>query len=174
MYLRLSLILAAFVILSLTDPALVQGSDFAGKWTGEWSNSLGESGNDSLVLSEEANGNLSGLWSNEVTVSGQLTGSDTASLVGQTATRDYRIRARVEGDRMTLTYSAARLNAEGSYNGESRFTRIVLDKAQNPSPSIESRRQAPQGQSRSKGQAASAAPAAQGSEALPPPPPMPD
>ena len=124
MNLRRILIIVALVSLALPFTAFAQGGGFAGKWTGEWSNSLGEYGNDSLVLSEDANGNLRGLWSDDVPVSGQITGSNTASLVGQTATRAYDIWARVDGDRMTLQYTATRLDAAGSYSGESRFTRV--------------------------------------------------
>jgi hypothetical protein len=99
-----------------------QGSSpFAGKWNGSWVNSLGERGDDSLVLAEDASGNLSGLWSGDVPVTGRRTTASTAELRGRTSTRSYQITLTASGGTLTLRYVATRLNAPGSYEGQASF-----------------------------------------------------
>ena len=116
--------IVVMIILVLAHTAF--GNDwpsFAGQWTGQWSNSLGERGDDSLVLTEDSNGNLSGLWTNEVTVSGRRINRNTIELQGQTAARSYQITATVKGDELIMQYIATRLNGSGSYHGRARFIR---------------------------------------------------
>lgn len=116
--------IVAIVILALVCTAF--GSDresFAGKWTGQWSNSLGERGDDSLVLTEDSNGKLSGVWTDEVAVSGKRINRNTIELQGQTAARSYQITATVIGNEMVMKYMATRLNSSGSYDGQSRLIR---------------------------------------------------
>ena len=64
---------AAFSIACLSaGPVFAQRSaSFAGRWTGYWENSLGERGDDSLDLSEDRDGNLSGVWTGDVQVAGE-------------------------------------------------------------------------------------------------------
>jgi hypothetical protein len=114
--------IVAIVILALVCTAF--GNDresFAGQWTGQWSNSLGERGDDSLVLKEDSNGKLSGVWTNEVAVSGRRINRNTIELQGQTGTRSYQITATVIGNEMVMQYLSTRLNSSGSYNGTSRL-----------------------------------------------------
>ncbi|MBA4417197.1 MAG: hypothetical protein C0392_04710 [Syntrophus sp. (in: bacteria)] len=116
--------IVAMIILALAHT--VFGNDwipFAGQWTGQWSNTLGERGDDSLVLTEDQNGNLNGIWTNEVTVSGRRINQNTIELQGQTTARSYQITATVNGDEMIMQYIATRLNGSGSYRGRARFIR---------------------------------------------------
>ncbi len=116
--------IVAIVVLALVCTAF--GNDresFAGQWKGQWSNSLGERGDDSLVLKEDSNGKLSGVWTNEVALSGRRINRNTLELQGQTETRSYQITATVIGNEMVMQYLSTRLNSSGSYNGTSRLIR---------------------------------------------------
>lgn len=95
----------------------------SGRWNGTWHNSVGESGPDSLELQEDAQGNLSGTWSGSVAVTGRRTDASHLELHGRTSTREFNVQGVLEGGQLRLTYVARRLNAEGSYRGESRLTR---------------------------------------------------
>jgi hypothetical protein len=123
----LPLLLAGMAALSVTclfpAPAFAQAASFSGTWTGHYENSLGERGDDSLVLSEDQNGNLSGVWTGDVQVSGKRTGDTTAVLHGRTDTRAYRLELTADGDRLIGKYHARRLDSPGEYDGECRFRR---------------------------------------------------
>lgn len=100
-----------------------QVGDFSGHWQGGWSNSLGESGPDSLELQQDQRGNLSGTWSGNVPVSGRCLDATHLQLRGRTATREFHIQGTLTGQKLQLTYRADRLNGTGSYTGQSTFTR---------------------------------------------------
>lgn len=95
----------------------------AGEWAGTWSNSVGESGADTLVLREDASGNLSGTWSGYVEVRGRRLSPTSLELQGSSANRAFTIRGALEGGQLVLRYTARRLDGAGSYDGESRFRR---------------------------------------------------
>jgi len=116
---------AAFSVVCLSPaPAFAQRSaTFAGKWTGSWVNNTGEKGDDSLVLDEDRDGNLSGMWTGDVRVSGKRIDDTTAELHGRTDTRAYRIRLTAHRNGIVLKYTARRLDSSGEYEGESRLTR---------------------------------------------------
>jgi hypothetical protein len=103
--------------------AFAQAASFSGTWTGHYENSTGDRGDDSLVLSEDQNGNLTGTWTGNVQVSGRRTGDTTAELHGRTDTRAYRLYLTAEGDRLIGKYHARRLDSSGEYDGECRFHR---------------------------------------------------
>jgi hypothetical protein len=125
--LSLSLLLVCLasnsVALFSPQSALAQAASFSGTWTGHYENSTGDRGDDSLVLSEDQNGNLSGVWTGNVQVSGRRTGDTTAELHGRTDTRAYRLYLTAEGDRLIGKYHARRLDSSGEYDGECRFHR---------------------------------------------------
>lgn len=98
-------------------------ASLTGQWSGSWSNSVGESGPDSLVLQEGPSGELSGTWSGNIAVRGRRLSASEFELEGSTSRRAFRLRGRLEGGQIRLTYTAQRLDAEGSYSGESRFQR---------------------------------------------------
>lgn len=118
--LGLALVLAIF---SSRAAVAQQWTTFAGEWTGNWSNNLGEQGADSLSLAEDAAGNLNGLWTGTVPVSGRQIDAHTISLQGRTATRSYAITGTIVGNQeMTLSYVATRLDdGGGSYRGSARL-----------------------------------------------------
>jgi hypothetical protein len=96
---------------------------FAGKWVGEWKNSLGEKGKDSLEVEEDADGKLSGLWTGDIKVTGKRINKNTIELQGKTKNTSYQITATIKGNVLTLKYLAARLNEEGAYDGEAQLKR---------------------------------------------------
>jgi hypothetical protein len=95
----------------------------SGTWAGRWTNSLGERGADSLIVTEDAEGGLSGTWSGNIPVTGRRTGGSTFEMSGRTATREYRITASLSGGTLALDYTVRRLDAAGSYSGRSTFNR---------------------------------------------------
>ena len=97
-------------------------SNLSGNWTGYWQNSLNEKGKDSLVLNEDAEGNIKGVWSGEVNVAGKRVDASTAYLWAQTPGRSYRFTATVGQGALTLSYVAKRLDVGGSYEGKSTLT----------------------------------------------------
>ena len=119
--------ISILTILIMLHTTLAFGSGiFSGKWEGEWRNSLGERGEDSLVLREHRDGTLHGIWTGEIEVSGSRINPNTVELRGQTAARSYQITATLDMDRdeMHLKYIVTRMNAGGSYHGSSRLYRI--------------------------------------------------
>ncbi len=60
------------------------GAIISGSWFGQWTNSTGESGSDSLVIQEDTNGNLQGIWSGTVAVEGRRTGNASFEMSGKT------------------------------------------------------------------------------------------
>ncbi|MGB7761170.1 MAG: hypothetical protein WBL61_15160 [Bryobacteraceae bacterium] len=115
---------ALSVVCLSAGPAFAQHSEsFSGRWTGYWRNSTGERGEDSLELTEDQDGHLSGTWTGNVQVSGKRIDERTAELHGRTETRAYRIAVTAHRDGITLKYTARRLDSPGEYEGESRLTR---------------------------------------------------
>lgn len=92
-----------------------------GNWAGTWSNTVGETGPDQLSLQEDSSGNLSGTWSGNIAVRGRRLSANQIELSGANPTRAFTIRGEVRGQELILRYTARRLNAPGSYTGESRF-----------------------------------------------------
>jgi hypothetical protein len=112
------------MVLLFLHPTLAQaGSSFAGRWTGQYVNSVGDRGDDTLVLEEDRDGRLRGTWTGNIEVFGRRIDENTAELHGRTQTREYRITLRRHHDGLTLHYVARRLDAPGEYKGESHFTR---------------------------------------------------
>jgi len=98
--------------------------NLAGSWTGPWTNSLGEHGNDTLVITEN-NGNLGtfrGLWSDNILVTGQWLNKTNFGFSGRTSTRLYQVQGIIQGNNLMLNYTATRLNASGTYTGEEKLT----------------------------------------------------
>ncbi len=106
-----------------TKAALASDSTVSGRWTGSWSNELGDKGVDAIELAEDQAGNISGLWSGTISVSGKRVNQDTIELSGQTPMRSYQATATVLGGQMTLTYIVTRLDEGGSYQGTSTLSR---------------------------------------------------
>jgi hypothetical protein len=120
-------VIVSALILFLIPNALVIGTGaFTGRWEGEWRNSLGETGADSLALREDPDGTLNGIWTNEIEVSGNRINDNTLELRGRTATRSYQITATLnrEKNELDLKYMVTRLNTSGFYHGSSRLYRI--------------------------------------------------
>lgn len=94
-----------------------------GAWSGTWSNTVGESGPDQLTLQEDSSGNLSGTWSGNIPVRGRWISAEQIELSGSNPTRAFTIHGEFRDGELVLRYTARRLNASGSYTGESRFRR---------------------------------------------------
>ena len=95
------------------------------KWAGTWTNSLGESGEDTLEITDDGSGNIKGVWSGNIVVTGQWLDKTTLKLSGRTATRDYQIKGTLQGNTLLLSYVATRLNTSGTYTGEEKLTRVL-------------------------------------------------
>jgi hypothetical protein len=109
----------------LQRPAAPRPIMLAGSWKGRWTNSVGESGDDdALTLEEDDKGNLSGTWWGEIRVTGKRRGRTSFELSGSTDRRAYRGTGVVADGEMVITYTATRLDSEGSYTGESRLRRV--------------------------------------------------
>ena len=101
-------------------------SVWTGKWTGTWENSMNEKGKDSLVLNEDADGTISGLWSSDaIKVTGKSIDAKTANLSAKTAKRDYQITATLDNGSLTLKYAVKKLDVKGSYDGTSILLRAA-------------------------------------------------
>jgi hypothetical protein len=100
------------------------GTTFGGRWTGRWTNSVGETGDDTLDLVEDSARNLRGTWSGNVDVAGRQTDAASLALHARTKTRDYQITGSLRGEVLTMKYVATRLDQPGSYAGQSTFSRV--------------------------------------------------
>ncbi len=106
----------AFGLLVATAYLAAAGS-FAGRWVGYYTNSTGEKGSDSLVLSEGADGTLAGTWSGNIPIRGRRLNANTAEMHGRTATRAYQMTLTEGHGSMIIKYTATRLDSRGSYSG---------------------------------------------------------
>jgi hypothetical protein len=97
---------------------VVEPSNFAGTWTGTWTNTAGESGTETLVLKETADGNLSGDWEG-IPITGKRRGENEIAFQGRTEYRYYEVAGRLRNGTLTLTYTAHRLDSGGKYYGRS-------------------------------------------------------
>ena len=110
--------------LFLLAPRLACASEaFTGQWVGSYTNSVGESGNDSLFLTETPDGRLSGKWTGTIPISGRRINANTAQLRAGTAKRSYQITLVIQGNTMTLKYVATRLDSAGAYEGVAKLRR---------------------------------------------------
>jgi len=94
------------------------------KWTGPWTNSLGEHGDDTLEITDDGAGNIQGLWSGTINVTGQWLNKTSIKFSGRTSTRDYQVQGTIQGDTLILNYTATRLDTSGTYSGEEKLTRV--------------------------------------------------
>jgi hypothetical protein len=94
------------------------------KWSGTWTNSLGEKGNDTLEISTDSAGNIKGVWSGNINITGQWSDSSNLKFSGQTTTRDYQVTGKIENNILILNYTATRLNTSGTYTGEEKLTKV--------------------------------------------------
>ncbi len=98
-------------------------SIFEGEWTGQWSNSSGEAGKDSLVLMRDNQGDLIGTWTGTVPVLAKQLSDTSIELHGRTARREYQAVATLNNGVLSMVYTARRLDAPGGYQGRATFTR---------------------------------------------------
>ena len=114
-------LISLFAILPLFFLSLyvtpVHAADFEGEWVGHWTNSLGESGPDTLSLYRSHEGRLTGNWSGNVNVWGRQTGRHELHLNG---TRNngttYEVTAHGKHGELHLHYYATRPNGS-TYEG---------------------------------------------------------
>lgn len=117
-----SLLVAVLVVGLATCASAQDPINIAGKWSGPWSNSLGEKGESSLKLGEDADGLIAGTWDG-VKVQGKRINRNTVELRGKNETRSYQLTCTVTDGRMQMRYVVTRLNMEGSYDGKATLTR---------------------------------------------------
>jgi hypothetical protein len=120
---NLVVVLFSFFLLMVAGPDATAGESFAGRWSGSYRNSTGQTARDSLVLTEGTNGELRGTWTGNIPVYGRRLNSSSAQLNGRTSTRAYQMTVTVSGNAMVMNYTATRLDSAGSYTGTARFHR---------------------------------------------------
>jgi len=123
-YIGPSRIKAATAAVTTATP-VDEASNLAGMWKGPWQNNCGQSGQDSLDLSEDANGNIEGLWTGEVKVQGRRLDANTVQLWAKTSTRDYHLTAALNQGVVTLSYVAKRLDSSGTYEGKAMLKQVT-------------------------------------------------
>lgn len=104
-------------------PTATRPAPLSGRWSGTWTNSVGETGPDSLELTEDAQGRLQAVWTGYVRLEGQRVDAATLRLRGRTEKREFDVVGKLEGETLHLQYVARRLDGPGSYEGSSRLTR---------------------------------------------------
>jgi len=107
------------------SPMTTALSNISGNWTGTWTNSLGESGNDTLQITVDKSGNLQGVWSGNINITGQWLNNTNIRFSGQNSTRSYQVQGSVLGNTLILYYTATRLNTSGTYTGIESLTRVL-------------------------------------------------
>ena len=116
------LLLATVFLVPLPTARAQDHAVFVGRWTGDWKNSLGDSGKSTLDLNRSGPTRFSGTWDG-VPVSGRRTNPNSVELDGRTKARSYRITLTVRNGTMDLTYIVTRLDSSGSYTGSSTLRR---------------------------------------------------
>jgi ABC-type uncharacterized transport system ATPase component len=118
--------LGVFLLL-LSSPVLAQDKvTFAGKWAGEWKNSIGEKGTGTLTLKEGDAGKVSATWGDDlVQLTGKRVNKNTIELQGKTDARSFQGIATVKGDTLTLKLLITRLGAdrEGAFDSTATLKR---------------------------------------------------
>ena len=118
----------AVIALAVVQVALNQtarGDDtlsLTGRWSGDWTNSLGESGTSTLKLREDEDGNLTGSWDG-IDVTGKRSNGTAIELQGQNGKRSYQLTASVNNGVIKMRYIVTRLDTNGSYDGKVTLTR---------------------------------------------------
>jgi len=88
---------------------------FAGNWAGSYINTKGQGGKETLEVNEDANGDLTAMWTDGVRLRGERVGPDVFYLEGTAGARSYRIAGLVEDGRVLLHYAAHGPEAERYY-----------------------------------------------------------
>jgi hypothetical protein len=103
-----------------TEAAAPRDVKFLGKWAGTYVNTKRQGGQETLELNQDANGGLSGLWTDGVKLRGELVGHDAIYLAGQTGSgqtgsRSYSIVGLMETGELHLYYATHGQNRERYY-----------------------------------------------------------
>jgi hypothetical protein len=116
-------LLVAVVVLAVVQVARADDTlSLTGRWAGDWSNSLGESGKSTLTLREDEDGGLTGTWDG-VDVTGKRTNGNTIELQGKNEKRSYQLTATVKNGVIKMKYVVTRLDSDGSYDGKVTLTK---------------------------------------------------
>jgi hypothetical protein len=108
------------------SPAATALDNVGGNWTGMWTNSMGESGNnDTLQLTDDDSGDLEGIWSGNIGITGEWDDETDIDFSGQTSTRDYQVQGSIIGSMLILNYTAIRLDTSGTYTGVELLTLVT-------------------------------------------------
>ena len=103
----------------------VPQSETSQKWSGTWTNSLGENGDDTLEITTDSAGNIKGVWSGNIKIIGKWSDSSNLQFSGRTTIRDYQVTGKTENNILILNYTATRLNSSGTYTGEEKLSQVA-------------------------------------------------
>ncbi len=109
---------------SITPKAQTAYGNLSGQWTGKWSNSLGEQGDETLEITDDGVGNFQGTWSGTIKITGKWLNKTSVEFSGQTSTRAYQAQGNLQGSTLIINYTATRLNTSGTYTGQESLTRV--------------------------------------------------
>jgi len=97
---------------------------FDGEWTGTFKNSANETGKEMTRLKEDGQGNITGIWSFNVNVTGKRVDNNTCKLSGKTDTRSFQMTVAIDkGGEMTIDYAAMIIATGKTYSGQSKLSR---------------------------------------------------
>jgi hypothetical protein len=98
-------------------------SEFRGKWSGNWENTRGENGTETLTLRESPEGHLAGVYWEDSKLKGERVGEHTFYFESRTDSHAYRVVGRIEGGTLILNYSATSPDGKDRYYGKSVLQR---------------------------------------------------
>ena len=98
-----------------TEVDAPRGVKFSGNWTGSYVNTKGQYGKEILNVNEDSNGDLTGIWTDDVRLGGERVGHDAIYLEGKAVARSYHLVGLAEDGRLLLHYAAHGPNPERYY-----------------------------------------------------------
>lgn len=110
----------------LTPPQpQADANDLSGRWTGTWTNDLGERGATQLNVTRAPDGSLTGVWDGMAIAAVQVGPGGQFRFQARSANRAYRIEGTVRGGVIALRYTATRLDGTGHYSGAATLRRAA-------------------------------------------------
>jgi len=78
-----------------------------------------------LVITDGLSGNFQGIWYGSINITGKWLTQTSFQFSGSTSNRAYQSQGTIQGNTVTITYTAARLDSSGTYTGQETLTRVT-------------------------------------------------